>query len=141
MKFVKCLLALLLLVAVGCGTGGSSGVGQADYGNSQTASAMFNAYMGANKGKTPPNEEAFRAFLETKQEVLLKTGRTIDGILTSPRSGQPLEFVYGKKPVSGPNGMLYFAYEKEPIEGKRLVIAGRGIYELMDESHFKQIFP
>jgi hypothetical protein len=131
-----------LLLSIGCGgSSESSGMSAEDYETLRSASAMFGQYMGANNGKTPPDEQAFRAFLETKKDVLDKTGKTVDELLTSPRNGEPLVFVYGKKPVSGPMGMTYFAYEKTPVDGKRLVLASRGMFEQMDEVQFRKFFP
>jgi hypothetical protein len=138
---ILCVLAALLLTT-GCGgSSASSGMNEDDYATLRSVSAMFSQYMGANNGKTPPDEQAFRAFLETKKDVLDKTGTTADQLLTSPRSGEPLIFVYGKTPVSGPMGMVYFAYEKSPVDGKRLVIASRGMFEQMDEAQFRKFFP
>jgi hypothetical protein len=136
-----CVLAGILLT-VGCGGASSStGMDADDYMTLRSASTMYSEYMGANNGQTPPDEQAFRTFLETKKDVLEKTGKTVDQLLTSPRSGEPLIYVYGKKPVSGPMGMAYFAYEKTPVEGKRLILASRGMVEEMEEAQFRKFFP
>jgi hypothetical protein len=142
MNWVRLVVLAGLLLATGCGgTPSSTGMSEDDYATLRSASGMFTQYMGANNGQTPPDEQAFRSFLETKKDVLDKTGKTVDQLLTSPRSGEPLVFVYGKKPVSGPAGMVYFAYEKTPMEGKRLVLASRGMFEQMDEAQFRKFFP
>lgn len=131
-----------LLLSGGCGgPSESSGMSAEDYETLRSASAMFSQYMGANNGKTPPDEQAFRAFLETKKDVLDKTGKSVDELLTSPRNGEPLVFVYGKTPVNGPMGMVYFAYEKTPVDGKRLVLASRGMFEQMEDAQFRKFFP
>jgi hypothetical protein len=130
------------LLSIGCGGASpSTGMDADDYATLRSASALYSEYMGANNGQTPPDEQAFRAFLETKKDVLEKSGKTVDQLLTSPRSGEPLIYLYGKKPVSGPMGMVYFAYEKTPVDGKRLVIASRGMFEQMDEAQFRKFFP
>jgi hypothetical protein len=142
MKFVSCWLVLAIAVLVGCGQeSASTNMGQADYGTLQVASNMFTSYMGENGGKTPPDEQAFRAYLETKKEKLEEQGKTVDDLLTSPRNGEPLGFVYGKRPVRGPAGMTFYGYEKVPVDGKRLVLAGRGMYQEMDEAQFRRLFP
>lgn len=142
MSWIQLGVLAVLLMSVGCGeSASSSGMTADDYATLRSASVMFSQYMGANNGKTPPDEQAFRAFLETKKDVLDKTGTSIDQLLTSPRNGEPLVFVYGKTPVSGPVGMTYFAYEKTPVEGKRLVLASRGMFEQMDETQFRKFFP
>lgn len=144
MKFVTCLLALSLLVAIGCGSGGASstGVSKGDYESLRTTSALYEMYMKEHGGKTPPDEQAFRTFVSGKQDILDKVGKTAEAVLSSPRSGEPFVFVVGKKlPVNRQTGMTYVAYEKTPVEGSRLVLAMRGIYELMDEAKFNQVFP
>lgn len=142
MKFVTCWLLLATALLAGCGKqSGSTKISHADYGTLQIASTMFGLYMGENAGKTPPDEQAFRAYLESKQDKLEEQGKTVDELLTSPRNGEPLVFIYGKRPVRGPAGMTFYGYEKTPVEGKRLVLAGRGMYEEMDEAQFRKFFP
>jgi hypothetical protein len=141
-KFVSCWLVLAIAAFVGCGKkSASANLGHADYGTLQVASNMFTSYMGENGGKTPPDEQAFRAYLETKKEKLEEQGKSIDDLLMSPRNGEPLMFVYGKQPVRGPAGMTFYGYEKTPVEGKRLVLAGRGMFQEMDEAQFRKLFP
>jgi hypothetical protein len=142
MDWVRVCVLTGLLLTIGCGGSSTSTKMDADdYTALRSASTMFSQYMGANNGKTPPDEQAFRAFLETKKDVLDKAGHTVDQLLTSPRNGEPLVFVYGKTPVNGPMGMTYFAYEKTPVDGKRLVLASRGMFEQMDEAQFRKFFP
>jgi hypothetical protein len=142
MSLVKWTLALMLVSAIGCGGSGSStsDLSLDDYGNIRSVSAMYDLYMQEHRGKTPANEQDFRAFMQTKQDVFEKTGRTIDAVLASPRTGEPLVFVYGKPPVRS-KSMSYIGYEKAPVDGKRLVIGTRGMYEELEEAEFKKIFP
>jgi hypothetical protein len=142
MKFAACCLVLATMLAVGCGKkSAASKLSHDDYGTLQIASSMFSTYIGENSGKTPPDEQAFRTYLESKQDKLDEQGKTVDELLTSPRNGEPLVFVYGKQPVRGPAGMIFYGYEKAPVDGKRLVLAGRGMYEEMDEAQFRKFFP
>ena len=129
------------LAIAGCG--GSSGDAQVggDYSKVRSMSGLYEMYRTANKGKVPPDEQAFRSFLMTKQNLLDQTNLKIDEMFESPRSGQQLEWVVGRKPPIGPNGMIVVAFEKEPVDGKRLVLATRGMYEVMDEGSFRTLFP
>jgi hypothetical protein len=62
-------------------------------------------------------------------------------MFASPRSGDSaFQWVYGKLPPKGRMGGNYFGYEKDPVDGKRLVIASRGMYEVMDDSKFNTVF-
>jgi hypothetical protein len=142
MRLASFLFVLLATALVGCGGSSSStGVKVEDYQSFRTALALYGMYQNEHAGKTPPNEEAFRAYVDSKQDVLQRVGKTTDELLTSPRNGEPLVFVYGKKPPMGPGGITYFAYEKVPVDGKRLVIGSRGAFEEMDETQIKQFFP
>jgi hypothetical protein len=142
MKFVSCWPVLAIVLLAGCGKqSASTKMSHGDFGTLQVTSSMFASYIGENGGKTPPDEQAFRTYLESKQQKLDEQGKTVDELLTSPRNGEPLIFVYGKKPVPGPMGMNYYGYEKVPVEGKRLVLASRGMYEEMDEAQFRKFFP
>ena len=99
------------------------------------------AYLADHKNQAPPNEQAFREYLGTKEDNLRKSGISIDAMFTSPRDGEPLVWVYGRKPPAGPAGMTYLGYEKTPVDGKRLVIATRGMYDQIDETQFRKLFP
>jgi hypothetical protein len=139
----RCLLAVLAFALAGCG-GGDSGSAATDaivvdYSSTRVLASLYSQYLSEHKNQAPPNEQAFREFLGTKQETLERAGLTIDDMFASPRNGQPLEWVYGRKPPAGRVG-TYFAYEKTPVDGKRLVIATRGMYEEMDEAQFNTLF-
>jgi hypothetical protein len=103
-------------------------------------SSLYGGYAIADKGQPPKDEAAFRAYLETKVDELQKAGLTVDDMFVSPR-GQPIQWVYGTKPVSGRAGMKYIGYEQAPVANKRLVIAANGMYDLMEEAEFRRSFP
>lgn len=142
MNLVRCLLALVMIAVIGCGKKSSTAdVGIDDYESFRTASTFYGMYQKEHRGQTPPDEQAFREFIESKQEILQKINKTADQLMTSPRNGEPLVFVYGKRPPAGPGGITYVAYEKVPVDGKRLVIGSRGVFEEMDDAQFKRTFP
>jgi hypothetical protein len=134
-------MAAALLVFLGGCAASESTPAVADYGKVRAMGGMYGMYMGKHKGQAPPNEQAFREWLNTKQDPLQQAGLTVDQMFVSPRNGQPLEWVYGRKPPTSPSGMTCIAYEKTPVGGKRLVLATRGMYEEMDESQFSKVFP
>lgn len=135
-----CLLVCLSLL-VGCSNGGSSsGFTEGDYTAIRALSRAYGGYLIDHNGQAPSDELAFKQYLETKSENWEKKGTTVDEMLTSPRSGKAMAIVTGKQPPRGPNGMNYFAYEQAPVERKRLVVAGRGMYQIIDESEFQKIF-
>lgn len=141
-KSVTCWFVLAIVMLVGCGGQQSStGMSQDDYQTLRFASGMYEVYLSEHRGKTPPDEQSYRSFVESKQDVLQKMQRTADQVLSSPRNGEPLVFVYGKKLPKGPEGLAYIAYEKTSVNGKRGVLAARGLFEEIDEALFKKIFP
>lgn len=136
-------LAILVLALAGCGGGGdgSAGMHESDTTTMCAMSGLYGQYLGQHKNQPPPNEKAFRDYLNTKQDDLQRVGLTIDQMFVSPRNGEPFEWVYGRKPPAGPAGMTYVGYEKTSVDGKRLVIATRGMYEEMDDAKFRTVFP
>jgi hypothetical protein len=103
---------------------------------------FYEGYLRENRNQPPANEQAFRDFLNSKQENFQKAGVTIEQLFVSPRDGKPLKWVYGKKPpIWREINMTCYAYEAEPVGGKRLVLGGRGMTVELDEAQFKQVFP
>jgi hypothetical protein len=135
-------LALALLVA---GGGCRQSVPESASGglDSKVGRAMegfYNAYLDAHNNQPPKDEQAFRQFLETKQDFLTKSGLTTDKMFASPRNGKPLKWVYGK-PQKSSDGITLLAYEAEPADGTRLILGTRGMLDIMDEAKFHGIFP
>lgn len=132
--------AMLTLALAGCG--GASGVRDVDYDDVRAMSGMYSAYMRAHRNRPPPDEQAFREFLNTQKETLEQFGLTVDEMFVSPRNGEPFHWVYGSVLPSSPSGLMnYVGYETAPTDGKRLVIATRGMYEELNESQFRAVFP
>lgn len=137
-------LAAALLAVAGCGSadGGASSPPAADYGKVRSMTGFYEGYLGEHRGQPPANEQAFREYLNGKQENLQKAGLTVDDMFASPRDARPLKWVYGRKPpFLKQNGMTCYGYEAEPTDGKRLVIGGRGMFVEVDETQFRALLP
>jgi hypothetical protein len=103
---------------------------------------FYEAFLRDHHGQPPANEQAFRDYLNGKQENFQNAGITIDQMFVSPRDGKSLKWVYGRKPpVLRQNNMTCYAFEAEPVAGKRLVIGGRGMYIELDDAQFRSAFP
>jgi hypothetical protein len=138
---VDWLVLLAVLCAVpGCGGSGSSAKGVIEYRRVRAMTDLYTGYLGEHRGQPPANEQAFRQYLATKQDDLERSELTIDQMFMSPRETGPLVWVYGMLPPSGPMG-TYYGYEQTPVDGKRLVIANLGMYELVDDARFHATFP
>ena len=132
----------IVLALAGCGGGGGTRVaGGIDFTKARAMPGLYGAYLREHKNQPPPNEQAFRDYLGTKQEALERAGLSLEAMFVSPRNGQPLVWIFGRKLPTGQGGMEFIAYEKTPVDGKRLVIATRGMFEEMDEARFRTVFP
>jgi hypothetical protein len=122
---------------VGCGGVSRTGGGddfQARRSISELAS-FYGDYMSEHAGAPPADEAAFRAFLQQRSAGIERMDvGGVDGLLTSPRDGQPFVVIYGKRiaPADSPN-TPWAVYEQTGVDGKRLAAQVRGeIVELTD---------
>jgi hypothetical protein len=137
-------LAIAAVTVAGCnhatGNGGDDVV--SDYSRVRSMSAFYQAYLTTNRGQPPRDEQAFRTFLTAKEGELQKVGLTIEQMFTSPRDDRPFKWVYGMKPPPWrQKNITCYGYEVEPTNGKRLVVGSRGMYDEIDESQFRSLFP
>jgi hypothetical protein len=133
-----------ILAVAGCNSsnGDTGDAVAADYGKVRTMTGFYEGYLSEHRGQPPANEQAFRDYLNSKQQNLQTAELTVDQMFLSPRDGKPLKWVYGRKPpVWRQNNMICYAYESEPVGGKRIVIGGRGMVAELDETQFKTVFP
>ena len=133
-------LASMALVLTGCGGGASTTTSNVDYAKVRAMSAFYERFMNEHRSQPPKDEQEYRDFLASKASELEGAGLSVDEMFASPRGG-PITWVYGRLPASSHAGMTYIAYETTPVDGKRLAIAMRGMFEEMDETKFKTAFP
>jgi hypothetical protein len=137
-------LATVVLTLAGCGAGANVASEEplADYNKVRMMTGFYEGYLRDHRGRPPANEQAFREYLNGKQDMLQQAGVTLDQMFVSPRGDKPLKWAYGRQPpIWRQNGMTCYAYEAEPVAGKRLVIGGRGMTVEMDDAQFKTVFP
>jgi hypothetical protein len=137
--------ALIGISALGCGGGVSPTGGGDDFQTrrSMTALATFYGDYLNYYGSAPKDEATFRAFLEERTDRInkMKLGG-VDELLKSPRDGQPLVVVYGKKvaPPDSPN-TPWAAYEQTGVDGKRMAVQVRGAVEELTSDQLAKQFP
>jgi hypothetical protein len=141
----RCALVIAVVVtaaSLGCSKSAPTKLSSgADYRVIRAMSSVYDGYLRDHNGQPPKDEQAFREYLQSKGEDLAKEGLSVDIMFTSPRSdGTAIQWVYAKLSPKGPMGMSYCGYEKDPLDGKRLVIGTRGMYELMDDNKFQATF-
>jgi hypothetical protein len=126
------LMASAALV-LGCGGGVSPTGGDADFQTRRSMSALasfYGDYMSAY-GAPPADEAAFRTFLQERSKGIERMDiGGVDGLLKSPRDGQPLVVLYGKRkaPADSPN-TPWAAYEQTGVDGKHMAAQVRGSVE------------
>src|SRR5262245_62798269 len=96
----RMVLSVILLTIVGCGGPNVPSVEPlADYTKVRSMTGFYDGYVKANHGKPPANEQAFREYLNGKQEMLQETGMTADELFVSPRGATPLRWASaGRRP-------------------------------------------
>jgi hypothetical protein len=141
----RLLFATVALALFGCnhGSGGNeaTALGTMDFKRLRAMADIYSGYLNGHRSQAPPNDEAFRAYLATKQADLDRAGLTIDEMFVSPRGVGTIQWIYGIVPPTNKYGMTFLAYETTPVDGKRLAIALRGQFQEMDETQFRATFP
>jgi hypothetical protein len=130
-------MVVYLVAIAGCSKGG--GGADVDSQHVRGMSVMYGQYLTEHRGAPPQDEQEFRTFLASKESTLDQLDLSVDDMFVSPRNGAPIAWFFSKKPVTGPSGMSYIAYEKEPVNGKRFMIATRDMYEEIDEAEFQKL--
>lgn len=131
---------------MGCG-GGSRESLQREQSTLKPLAILYGQYIGQHRGQPPPNEEAFRKFIEAQPPEMLKSLNvsSVDELFVSSRDGKPYKILYGeaakKGPPGGPAGSPVIAYEQEGQGGRRWVASSMGAIEEVDEARFKQLVP
>jgi hypothetical protein len=134
---------LLLWVVAGCNRNQSSSQSDKrgiDFARVRGMSDAYSLYKQAHNGAPPKNETEFRDFLATQQTALERHDLTVDDVFKSPRGDQTMTWIYGRSVPSQQIGECY-GFEASPLDGKRLVIGARGMFEMMDEAKFRAAIP
>lgn len=130
------LVAACLLALVGCSQGDPLTSGSLDRQTRivlNLCSNFYDEFLRSHGGAPPKDQEAFRAYMESRREDLARYNvKELDQLLVSPRDGKPFLFVVGKR-VAPPNspGTPWAAYEQVGVEGKIMAVQVRGgVHEL-----------
>jgi hypothetical protein len=136
-------VAGLAFLTSGCGGSGGSGAGTSAL--DQHILKFFNLrqqYVSAHQGKAPANAAELKAWAKklSSQELAKKGIDNGDDVFISPRDGQEYQIApapKGAQVTGGPPAVV--VYEKNGVNGMRLVAGGMGeVYE-MDEEKFNQV--
>jgi hypothetical protein len=124
-------LALCALFVVGCTSGDNRLSGSNDRQTRlvmNVLSVFYGEYLDSHQGMPPKDIESFRLYLESQSQELERYNvNDLDQIMTSPRDGQPLVIICGKRiaPADSP-GSPWAAYEQVGVNNKKLMVRVRG---------------
>lgn len=123
----------VVTAVVGCNGGGPAP--PADQLQIEAVAAWYQSYRAAHDGKAPPNEQAFTAFIERKQQ---ETGQTVDvqELLTSPRDGQ--KYLVNYKPNSNSLHRNVAVYEREGHQGTKWLAFENKWSEEVDDTKLQE---
>jgi hypothetical protein len=129
----------------GCGGGNPGNLSDRDRETSvilRIVALQYGDYLTSHGGAPPKDQTAFRKYLDARLDDLAAYNvKSSDEILTSPRDGQPLVIVCGKR-IASPDApeSPWAAYEQTGVDGKRMAVSIRGgSYELTPEEFARQV--
>jgi len=131
-----------LMVLAGCGSTSVAPASERDISHLRVVGKLYGLCMSAKGGAAPANQGELVAFIQRDPSLWNKLAATPDELLTSPRDGQPLVFVFGKAvkdPVEG--GFAWIAHEAAGVDGQQAVINLSGGIQFVDSAEVAKYFP
>ncbi|MGB9688728.1 hypothetical protein [Thermogutta sp.] len=104
---------------------------------------LYGQYMGQHMGKAPPNEQAFREFVQ-RQTGFLKQFHieNSEDVFRSARDGEPYAVLYGDLSRTGQLlGAPVIAWEKKGVNGRRYIVNTLGSVKEVTEEEFTKLVP
>jgi hypothetical protein len=132
---VRCdylLFTFALLMVAGCRSSSVDGQPNASSENLQQLARWYASFPSTNNGRLPANENEF------KQHINSQGGESVDEMFVSERDNQPFVVLYGRDAVNPVNSGIV-AFEKQGLEGKRLVAYRSGSTEEVDDARFREL--
>lgn len=153
-RFSLPLLAAFLavgLASLGCGKKGAGKVATEEL-RLRALAALYMRYFGQHGGQPPKDATEFKKFIQSlpaEQLDKMTQGEDIEKLFDSPRNAKPYVIRYGitqalgapGKTGDGPPTAPVFAYESEPVDGKRMVGFLTGQPKLVSEEEFDELVP
>lgn len=123
----------------GCSASAKKEVLTAETSNLKPLSILYGQYQARNENRAPADEADFRNFVQARGQTILEQFNTdLDGLLVSSRDGEPYVVVYRGDPAP-PSGVV--AYERNGVDGERIVAYPFGAVGLADEIRFRELVP
>ena len=138
-------LATLGLATLGCGA--KQTPQPPTETNLKAIYVLYGWYTGQHRGKSPPDDAAFKKFIKSLDGEQLKslTASDPETLFVSPRDNQPYVVHYktdiGIPGVGTPGvaGGGWLAHETTGVNGKKYILLPTGIIEEVNEQRFAEI--
>lgn len=135
------LVAAPLAMVAGCTSGNSSAATEAS--NLKPLAVMYGQYVREHRGQKPPNENAFKEFVQAQPADRLQAlgVENSDSLFVSQRDNQPFTILYGDATIAGPDGMQIIAYESQGRDGVRWIAGDLGNVQEITDAEFAELVP
>ncbi|RIK88185.1 MAG: hypothetical protein DCC67_00865 [Planctomycetota bacterium] len=130
------LVAALAAALLGCSGGATAGDEERARAMMRMVGIEYGRFLASHNGQPPKDEAELRQFIDAQISQTPNYGvKNAEELLTSPRDGQPLKIIVGKKVAPpDPSGSPWAAYEQTGVGGSRLAVNARGqVQELSSE--------
>lgn len=133
-------MSLLVGGLVGCGSGVDSSAGPGESSNLRVLSRLYVKYQASNQGVAPPDETAFKAFIQQTGQPILEAEHVADiaGLFISERDGEPYVIKYGSDKNSTIDHSV-IGYERSGKDGTRVTCFDFGVLEALGEVEFNEL--
>jgi len=135
--FSTCLLAAITVIASGCHSSASTGANKQETSRLKPLLVLYTSATTALH-HPPQNEAEFKKYIASQRGRMLDVlhVENPDELFVSERDGQPYVISYGPPPSGKERNVV--AYEKDGVEGKRMVGYASGVVVALDEEHFRE---
>jgi hypothetical protein len=141
-RLLRLLVCSCLALGLGCSSQGTGADAAPDTSRIKELAALYSSYMELHGRRPPASEAEFKEFVAKDGAPLLKEAgvSAVDDLFVSPRDNQPYVVHYGqdaaKRLDRGP-----VIYERNGVNGRRLVGHRLGYVNEVDETEFRELVP
>ncbi|MCA9188626.1 MAG: hypothetical protein KDA99_23530 [Planctomycetales bacterium] len=134
-------LTCFITATSGCGKSTPSDPARTHLG---ALASIYSQFRSQNRGQLPRNEADLRTFAEANGGPTMEQFgiSDVDSLFVSERDNQPYTILFGRDAArySGNSGSV-IGYEKQGLDGQRVVGFSSGMAELVSEDDFLKMVP
>lgn len=141
---LSCVWPMALILAagqLGCGGGASGGGDDRARAMMRMVGIEYGRFLAAHNGQPPQDDAELRRFIDAQISQTPNYGvSSAQELLTSPRDGQPLKVVVGKKAaVADQPDLAWAAFEQTGVGGQRLAVNTRGLVQELSSAEVDRL--